>query len=331
MPPRRDPLRDQLHALAELQNQPLPARDDPSYAPRQTLLRDALTGKSSFAVAAAADLLHDSDTALLSVLGAAFTRFLADSGPSDKGCTAKTAIARALERTDCSDDRVFRRGIGYVQLEPIYGGRQDAAVELRGICAMALARLSPPGVVSLLAELLIDAERGARAAAARALGCTGQEAAIPLLRYKALCGDADPLVLTECLTSLLLMERTAALTFVQRFLTPEDEVRADAAALALGQSRLGEAIPLLRDYAETPPRARRKTALVALAMLREPEATEYLLELVRDAETRQAVMAVEALGMHRYDKVLQKRVAEAVATRPSAALTEALDRAFSAS
>ena len=217
-----------------------------------------------------------------------------------------------------------------MQLEPVYGGRQDAAVELRGICALALARLSPPGVVSLLAELLTDGERGVRAATARALSCTGQESAIPLLRYKALCGDADPLVLTECLTSLLFMERTAALPFLQRFFTPEDEVRADAAALALGQSRLPEAIPLLRDYAETPPRGRRKTALLALAMLREPEATDYLLALVRDADTRQAVLAIEALGMHRYDKALQKRVAEAVATRPSPALGEALDRAFSA-
>ncbi len=330
MPPKRDPLRDQLHALSALQNQPLPSRDDPAYAARQTLLRDALTGKSSFAVAAAAELLHETDTALLAVLEAAFNRFFADSGPSDKGCTAKTAIARALERTDCSDDSVFARGVRYVQMEPVYGGRQDTAVELRGICAVALARLSRPGVLSLLAELLIDAERGARAAAARAIGCTGQDGAIPLLRYKALCGDDDPLVLTECLTSLVLLERSAALPFVQRFLTPEDEVRADAAALALGQSRLPEAIALLKEYAETPPRARRKTALVALAMLREPEATEYLLTLIREAETRHAILTVEALSMHRYDKVLQKRVAEAVATRPNPALNEALTRAFTA-
>ena len=107
MPPKRDPLRDQLHALSTLQNQPLPSRDDAAYAARHKLLHDALTAKSSFAVAAAADLLHDSDTALLALLDTTFTRFFADSGPSDKGCTAKTAIVRALERTDCSDDSVF--------------------------------------------------------------------------------------------------------------------------------------------------------------------------------------------------------------------------------
>src|SRR4051794_5513627 len=75
MAPRRDPLRDQLHELAELRQQPLPRPDDPGYAPRQALLRTALTGKSNFAVAAAADLLHESDRALLALLAEAFTRF----------------------------------------------------------------------------------------------------------------------------------------------------------------------------------------------------------------------------------------------------------------
>src|SRR4051812_46867300 len=111
MPPRRDPLAEQLHALAALRKQPLPSRDshdDAGYAARQALLRAALTGKSSFAVAAAADLLQESETALLALLPEAFARFAAHSGPGDKGCAAKTAIARALERTDSSDCSIFR-------------------------------------------------------------------------------------------------------------------------------------------------------------------------------------------------------------------------------
>jgi HEAT repeat protein len=331
MPPRRDPLADQLHALSLLRRLPPPRPDDPEYAARQSLLRVALTGKSSFAVAAAADLLHETDRALLALVPEVFTRFLATSGPSDKGCTAKTALARALERTESSEDSVFRRGIAFSQPEPIFGGRQDSAVELRSICAMGLARLSPPGVLNLLAELLADPERGARAAAARALSCTGQDGAGPLLRYKALCGDDDPLVLAESLTSLVLLERAAALPFLRRFLTPDDPARADAAAMALGQSRLPQAIALLQEYAETPPCAERKAALVSLAMLREPAATEYLLTLVREADSRIAVLAVEALGLHRYDAGLHKKVAEAVSTRKSPALAEALAHAFAPS
>lgn len=329
MPPRRDPLRDQLQSLAALQKQPLPGRDDPAHATRQELLRAALAGKSCFAVAAAADLVHESDAALLKLLPATFERFLHDSGQPDKGCVAKTAIARALERVDASDDRVFRRGLFHVQMEPIFGGQQDCAVELRGICALGLARLSPSGVLSLLAELLADPQQGARAAAARALGCTGQMGAVPLLRYKALCGDSDPLVLSECLTALLLLERETALPFVGRFLTPDDPERADPAALALGQSRLADAIPLLREYAELPPRGERKAALWALALLREPAATDYLLELVRDADTRQAAQAIEALGMHRYDAALSQRLTEAVESRRNPALTATLAKALS--
>ncbi len=326
MPPRRDPLRDKLHALAELKKQPPPARGEPSHAERQSLLRAALTDKSSFVVAAAADLVHESDTELAALLAPAFARFLIDPGQSDKGCAAKTAIARALERIDAQDDTVFWRGIVHVQPEPVFGGRQDTAVELRSVCAMGLARLGSKGVLSQLAELLADPERGARAAAARALGCTGQDGAVPLLRFKVRCGDADPLVLTECLTSILQLERAAALPFMQGLLNPSDEVRADAAALALGQSRLTEAIPLLCEYAELPPRLKRRTALVALAMLREPAATEYLLAIVREGELRQAVLAIEALGVHRYDAALHKRVAAVVAARGTPALLDALAR-----
>lgn len=121
-------------------------------------------------MAAAADLLEESDRNLLRLLPEVFSRFMPDSLRDDKGCTAKAAIARALERIESQDDRVFHAGLFYVQLKPVYGGRQDTAVELRSICAIALARLSPSDVLDLRAELLCDPEHGARAAAARALG-----------------------------------------------------------------------------------------------------------------------------------------------------------------
>lgn len=328
MPPRRDPLKEQLDSLAALREQPLPRRDEPAYEARQSLLRSALTARSSFAVAAAAEHLRESDTELLALLPHTFERFLSGAEQSDKGCSAKTAIARALERVESDEETVFRRGLLHVQREPVFGGRQDTAVELRGTCALGLARLSPPDVLTLLAELLADSEHGARTAAARALGCTGQAGAAPLLRFKALVGDDEPLVLAECLTSLLGLEQAAAIPFVQRFLLPEDEQRGDAAALALGQSRLPEAVPLLKEYADAPPRARRKAALVALAMLRRPEATEHLLELVREAEPGQAALAVEALALNRHDAALHRQVAQSVAERRSAVLSTALARAF---
>ena len=171
----------------------------------------------------------------------------------------------------------------------------------------------PAGVARQLAAVIANGDRRAKLATIKA----------PVV---VLHGDADPLVLTECLTSILQLERAAALPFMQGLLNPSDEVRADAAALALGQSRLTEAIPLLCEYAELPPRLKRRTALVALAMLREPAATEYLLAIVREGELRQAVLAIEALGVHRYDAALHKRVAAVVAARGTPALLDALAR-----
>jgi hypothetical protein len=102
---RRDPLRDQLADLAALRDLPPLGDADPRSLHRQKLLRSALSGKSCFAVAAAADLLTDSDHDLLAMLDATFARFAVDAVRSDKGCTAKCAIAKALERVDAQDDR----------------------------------------------------------------------------------------------------------------------------------------------------------------------------------------------------------------------------------
>lgn len=318
---RRDPLKQQLDALAAL-------RDGPRTPDGAAELRRALTGKSSFAAAAAADLIRDSDNELIALLPAAFERFLEDPVRTDKGCAAKTAIARALERLESPHTEVFRRGIRHFQPEPAWGGPQDSAVELRSVCAMALARLSPLDVLDELAELLADPERAARAAAARAIGCTGQPGGGPLLRYKALRGDDDPLVLTESLASLLALDGERALRFVARFLD-RDETPREAAALALGQSRLSGAFPLLRELSERLLASERKIPLLALAMLRDPAATDYLLEQVRAAPPAQAAQAIAALGVHRYDAALRKRVTEAAAAQRSAQVSAALEKAFS--
>lgn len=324
----RDALQTQLAELAALHKDRHLEPGDSRQVHRQSLLSKAVLGKSSFAVAAAAELLEEFDRDLLRLLPEVFSRFMRDPLRDDKGCTAKAAIARALERVESQDDRVFRTGLFYVQLEPVYGGRQDTAVELRSICAIALARLSPSDVLDLLAELLCDPEHGARAAAARAIGCSARDGAGSLLRYKSLSGDAEPTVLTECLFGLLQLEGKGAIPFVRRFLEADAESKADAAALALGQSRLPQAIPVLKEYAENPPRIRRRTALVALAMLRIPEATDYLLQLAYEADCKLAVLAVEALGIHRYDELLRNRLAELGASRKEPLLAQAIARAL---
>lgn len=330
-----DPLKAQLDALHALGAQPRGAATTAA-------LRKALEHKSGFVVAAAADLITELEIdALTVVLREAFQRCLQDPLRTDKGCKGKNAIAAALHRLDRDEPALFIQGLRHRQPEPVWGGSVDTAVELRGTCALGLARSlrhDALAVVGELAELLADPEWGARAAAARALGCCGQPAAGPVLRFKALLGDSEPQVLTECLAALVAVEGEAALALAERLLGHAQDEVALAAALALGQSRLGAAWPLLRRFTEDPRATllpsladaaeRRRVGYLALSMLRLPAATEHLMSLLREAPAAQAAQVVAALALQRYDGALRARVEQELDQRKSAVLREAFAKAF---
>ena len=347
---KRDPVQQKLDALSCLRGQP---RTPEAVA----LLRRSLSDRSNFVVAAAAEALTESDPPeLLGQLVPAFEPFMKDPAHTDKGCKAKAALAAAVHRTEPTQPPMraqkefFLRGLHHRQPEPIWGGSVDTAVELRGTCALGLARLGYQGVVSDLGELLADPERGARAAAARAVGCAGLPEGVPLLRFKALTGDEDPQVLVECFAALLCLEPRESLPFLRRFLfrkpgkdrkkelvaLPKDDgdddgdETAEAAALALGHSRLDEALPLLIEYGESLPPGRRRVALLALATLRSPAAIDHLLSIVGEGQEAAAIQAVEALAMHRYDPTLLPRVEKVLGDRSSKRLRETVDRTFGA-
>jgi hypothetical protein len=211
----------------------------------------------------------------------------------------------------------------------------DTAVGLREACALGLARTSHAEVLSALAELLADPEPRARAAAARAIGDHGRIAAIPLLRYKALAGDEEPRVIVECLNALLHLDARGSLPFVSGLLEPTSAHgrtapdRAERAATALGESRLAEAFPVLREwYPKAAARRLGRTALAAIAALRRDEAFDYLLSLVREGEVPEARDAIGALAGHG-DEPLRARLRAAAAGRP--ALADAVERALGGS
>jgi hypothetical protein len=324
--PRRDPLREALARLSEV-------RKNPSSPVSLAELRRVLARESSHAVAKAASIAGEAGLeGLVPDLAAAFHRFLGRPARADPGCAAKTAVVEAFLRLDHQDEDVFLRGIRHVQEEPALGGRVDTAADLRGACALGLARTSRGDVLVELAELLADPEPSARVHAARAVGDHGRAAGIPLLRHKVRAGDAEPRVITECLVALLHLDPPGSLPFVSGLLDPEAERHArddtEAAAAALGESRLAEAFPVLRDWH---PRAaaRRlgRTALRALAALRRDEAFDHLLSLVREAEPAVARDAVAALAEHG-DESLAARARDAASGRPDVAAE--VERAFRA-
>lgn len=308
---RRRPLEETLLALRRVR-----ARPDEEDSRRE--LRRVLREEGSHAVARAATLVGELGIeGLAPDLTAAFPRFFDDLPRADPGCSAKTAIVEALRHLACDDVALYRRGAGHVQREPVFGGRVDTAVDLRGASALALAEHGGAGVLVDLAHLLADPEPPVRVSAARAVAVHGREAGIPLLHLKALAGDDEPRVVSECLLALLRLDGRAQVPFVASFLEKGVEA-AETAAVALGESRLAEAFPVLREWREEAARLGLGRALLAIASSRRDEAVDLLLSLVREAEGPVARDALEALGS--IGGPVLERAREAAGARPDLGL-----------
>ena len=316
-------LEETLAALGELRRGPV---TDQTVA----TLREALRAKVSHVVAKAAQVSGELLVRpVLADLVAAFERFLVNPVKTDPGCYAKVAIARALYEMGEDPASVFASGVRHRQLEPVFGGREDTASELRAVCAHGLVRVGHPEAMIALADLLADPEASARIGAARAIAYADDTACEPLLRLKALAGDADPEVVSECLGALLSLAGPRVLGFVSRFLDHADPVVQESAAVALGASRLADALPILRAWWErTVEVDLRRSALLAIAMLRHEDAIGCLVSLVTDAPGPDARDALAALGTYRRDDTLRQRVASAVEKRRDVDLRAAFAKAF---
>ncbi|HLU49282.1 MAG TPA: HEAT repeat domain-containing protein [Planctomycetota bacterium] len=315
--PRRT-LEETLEALSRL-------RDGPITDDGIEELRRAIRSKSSFAAARAAEIAGERGIATLATdLAAAFERFLVDPLKNDKACRAKIAIADALLRLDADATDVFLRGARHVQLEPVWGGKADTAIELRSISAAGLVQSGYPDAPAELALLLADEAAPVRGAAARAIGCTTPHAGVPILRYKALIGDEDPLVVSECMGGLLNLDPEGSIPFVAGFLDRPD--LADLAAIALGASRRIEAFPVLKSWLDrTDDPQRRRAGFLAIATLRHDEAIDFLFEMIESADAQTAVLVVGALEIFFDDERFRDRVREAVKKRGGLRLPQEIE------
>jgi HEAT repeat protein len=318
-------LEDTLAAIGQLRREPVTP---------QTIdtLRKALLARSSHVVAKAAQVSGELGLrAIVADVAAAFDRFLVNPVKSDPGCRAKVEIARALYELGEDPADVFPRGVRHRQMEPVFGGREDTAAELRCVCALGLVRLQSPDALVELAELLADPEAAARAGAARAIAYADDPAGEPLLRLRALAGEPDPSVLTEILGALLSLAPVRSLPFLERLLDHREVATQEAAAVALGASRLREALPVLGVWWDrTADVDLRRTALLAIAMLRHDDAIAFLLSQVAEGRGPDARDAVAALGTYRHDDGLRARVEAAVERRSDVDLRPAYAHSFRA-
>jgi HEAT repeat protein len=279
-------LEDKLAALGKLRN-------DAASPQAQKELAKYLGARISLLVAKAAKIAGDARLSdLIPQLIDAFGRFMVHPETSDKGCAAKLEIARALLALEHTSPDVFLRAIRHVQMEPSWATSIDTAAGLRGTAALGLAQTGYHDTGVELVRLLADREREARIGAVRALAWWGGSEAELLLRYKALIGDEDAVVTSECFSGLLRLAPERSLDFVASYLDHEDEAIAEGAALALGESKLEAAFALLKNKIRSPIR---RAVLLAIAMLRKDEAIEYVASLAaegnKDAEAALEMMA----------------------------------------
>ena len=313
---------DRIDTLAKL-------RRGPSTPGAVEAVKAGLADKSNLFAGKAAVVCRElSMTTLAADLVAAFNRFIEPSS-QDKGCAALMPIVQAMQTFGVSEPDVYLRGIHHVQMEAAYGGAVDAAIGVRCESAFGLVRIGYRDVIWELAGLLADPQKECRLAAVRAIGHSGAEAGLSLLKYKILAGAMDADVAAECFGSLAQINPAKVIPFMGRHLDSLDEMIAEAAALALGSTRRPEAFALLKNQWErriSP--SSRQAFLLAIATLRIEPAVALLVSVIATADTRAAADAVKAMALYRRDDAIRARVAEAVASRKDAALSKVLEAEF---
>lgn len=289
-------------------------REAPKSPALRKELRKHLASRINLVVAKAAQIVGKvAEDSLLSDLIQAFDRFMVNAAQTDKGCIAKTEIVKTLCVLECEPEAVFLKGVRHIQLEPAYGGPVDTACELRSTSAMGLVRIGSAEALTELVTLMTDKESDARIGAIRALAYSGREEASLLLRFKVLTGDREPAVISECFTALMKLAPRKSLPFVARFLDPGSPSLCEAAALALGESRLPEAFELLKEKWEIMIDSRfRRTLLLPMALTRQEGVVEFLLSVIRTKDTETASAAIAALGIYKDDGKVRERVRAAI-------------------
>lgn len=302
--------------LEELQARLNEIRTEPTTEPAIATLRQVLTGKYAIAIAQAARIARDANLRQLTPeLVAAFDTLMQNPATTDPNCIGKKAIADVLYRWEYPEAALFLQGIHHVQMEPVWGGQTDTAPGLRGICALALVRINYADVMTELADLLADPESEARIGAVRAIAYTEDPQAMPLLRLKVQV-EEEPAVLSECFAALLRITPTQALSLVAKFLDHANVQVSEMAALALGESRLPSALSILQTWwKRTRNPELRQTGLLAIAMLRQDEAIEFLLSLVATGNSQDSEAAVVALRIYQDDRDLAARIEQQIRQR----------------
>lgn len=280
-------------------------------------LRKALGDRVGLVVAKAAKIAAELQLReLVPDLLRAFDRLFEKPVERDPQCWGKNAVAKALVDLDHRESAPYLRGARWVQMEPVWGGQEDTASSLRGICLLALPACFDArreDVFRCLVEGLTERAQTVRLESVRAIAEMGGDEAPLLLRLKARTGDTEPPVIGQVFDSLLRLERSDGVPFVAAFLSGANADVAAEAALALGSSRLAKAEEMLEvAWNQTHDSDFRYTLVRAISASRQPRAFEFLLDLVKNGRALDATAALDAMAIHRESPEIWRQVEEAV-------------------
>ena len=294
--------------LAALNN--LYSEDD-----RQTLtqsLNEYLLDKNNRVVARAAQIIEEKLLYELEPdLRHAYQRMLLNAVKKDANCIAKSATMRCVVALDCDDVDFYLSGLHYQQREPVWGGSVDTAIDVRCSSAMGLVSTNYSRVMIELLDLLNDPEANARAGAIRAIRYGVPYEAALVLRQKIMSGDSEPEVIGECFTALLQVEPEQSLALVSQYLQHDNEQLYELAALALGQSRLEDALKELQNaWKQTFAihQARQRVLIRSAVQHRSEAAFEWLLSLLVTGDGQLADTIMELLSIYAHNSKLRQRV-----------------------
>ena len=318
-----DPVERALERIGELRHAPLTD---------QTIseIRHSLHNRSNLVIAKAAKVAGELQArVVVADLVTSFHKLMADPARLDKRCAALTEIVAALYAMDSDDPHPYLDGLRHIQMEGSFGPPVDSAAKLRGLCAQGLLRTRYPNAMDEVVRLLVDREPEARAGAVRALATNGGEAGILLLKLKVLTGDPEPEVLAECFAGLLAAAPERLTSFVGEYVDSADEAVAEAAILALGESKDERAFEILKDKWQRTVHGRlRQVLLVAMACSRLEPAITFLIAITGEASPQTAAQAIEALATFRSSERLRSSLQKVVRERNECVVTESFARHF---
>jgi HEAT repeat protein len=294
-----------------------------SVAPNEEVvvtLNKALKDRSNLVVAEAAKTIAGLRLAqVIPALLETFDRLFEDPVKMDSKCWGKTAIVRTLTELEYAESPPFIRGSRHIQMEPVWGGQEDAAPQLRATCLLALVQcedLLRARIFRYLVDGLADPADPVRLEAVRAIAqMNGDEASI-LLRLKARLGDRRPVVTGHVFDALLVLDGEKTVDFVAEHLASKSNEVRDEAALSLGSSRLQKAVEvLITGWRNTSDREFRSVLLRALSSSRQEAAIDFLLDIVRNGETRDSVASADSLKLHEHSPEISARLEQALKQR----------------